>query len=79
MNKPQISIECYHKLNRSSAVAQYFHLDMYKQELNGTHQLYIPHILSYIHEDIAAVLKELKEKGFCDDWLQQEYKKSAKE
>ncbi|EBK8419078.1 Derepression protein [Salmonella enterica] len=70
MNKPQISIECYHKLNRSSAVAQYFHLDMYKQELNGTHQLYIPHILSYIHEDIAAVLKELKEKGFCDDWLQ---------
>ncbi|EJD1297801.1 Derepression protein [Salmonella enterica] len=79
MNKPQISIECYHKLNRSSAVAQYFHLDMYKQELNGTHQLYIPHILSYIHEDIAAVLKELKEKGFCDDWLQQELKKSAKE
>ncbi|EAQ4298449.1 Derepression protein [Salmonella enterica] len=79
MNKPQISIECYHKLNRSSAVAQYFHLDMYKQELNGTHQLYIPHILSYIHEDIAAVLKELKEKGFCDDWLQQEHKKSAKE
>ncbi|TKV12113.1 Derepression protein [Citrobacter sp. TBCS-14] len=79
MNKSQISIECYHKLNRSSAVAQYFHLNLHRQELNGMHQLYIPHIFSYIHEDIAAVLKELKDKGLCDDWLNQRDKHSDKE
>lgn len=79
MNKLQLSIECYHKLNRSSAVTQYLHLDLYNHELNGMHHRYIPHIFSYIHEDIEAVLKELKEKGLCDEWLQQERNSSCDE
>ncbi|EAT1307761.1 Derepression protein [Salmonella enterica] len=79
MNKPQISIESYQKLNRSSAVAGFISSDLNHRPLNGMHQLYIPFLFSYIHEDIASVLEELKEKGLCDDWLNQGCKHSDKE
>lgn len=72
MNKPQISIECYHKLNRAKSIADYLHSDLLHRPINGMHQLYIPHIFSYIHDDMEFVLDELKVKGLCDEWLRQE-------
>ncbi|MFP7011394.1 derepression protein, partial [Klebsiella variicola] len=33
------------------------------------HQLSVPHILSYLHEDISYVLEELKAKGLCRDFV----------
>jgi hypothetical protein len=68
-SKPHLSIEAYHKLNRSQAVSNYIGGDLMKRELNGLHQLYIPHILSYLNEDIGFVLEELKAKGLCTDFM----------
>ncbi|EBE2950878.1 derepression protein [Salmonella enterica] len=34
--------------------------------------LYIPHIFSYLNEDIDFVLNELKAKGLCRDFLAQQ-------
>lgn len=79
MNKKHISIECYHKLNRSSAVSGYIHSDLMTRPVNGMHQLFIPHLFSYIHDDIAQALQELKEKGLCDQWLRQERDNSDEE
>lgn len=67
--KAHLSIEAYHKLNRSQSVAQFISGDLMQRELNGLHQLYIPHILSYLNEDIGFVLDELKQKGLCADFL----------
>ncbi|EMN6221935.1 derepression protein [Escherichia coli] len=33
---------------------------------------YIPHIFSYLNEDIDFVLNELKAKGLCRDFLAQQ-------
>lgn len=71
-NENHLSIEGYHKLNRSSAVANAIHSDLFSRPLNGVHQLYIPHLFSYIRDDISDVLEELKGKGLCDKWLGQE-------
>ena len=65
--REHLSIEAYHKLNRASAVSQFV-----GGELSGLHQLYIPHIFSYLNEDIDFVLNELKAKGLCRDFLAQQ-------
>lgn len=64
-----LSIEAYHKLNRASAVSQFVGGDLQRREMNGLHQLYIPQIFSYLHEDISFVLEELKAKGLCQEFL----------
>ena len=64
-----LSIEAYHKLNRASAVSQFVGGDLQRREMNGLHQLYIPQIFSYLHEDISFVLAELKAKGLCQEFL----------
>lgn len=66
-----LSIEAYHKLNRASAVSQLVGGDLQRREMNGLHQLYIPQIFSYLHEDISFVLEELKAKGLCQEFLSQ--------
>ncbi|HGX0262289.1 TPA: Derepression protein [Escherichia coli] len=69
--REHLSIEAYHKLNRASAVSQFVGGDLIHRELSGLHQLYIPHIFSYLNEDIDFVLNELKAKGLCRDFLAQ--------
>ncbi|MDZ7159514.1 Derepression protein, partial [Escherichia coli] len=49
--REHLSIEAYHKLNRASAVSQFVGGDLIHRELSGLHQLYIPHIFSYLNED----------------------------
>ncbi|EON1536231.1 Derepression protein, partial [Escherichia coli] len=44
-----LSIEAYHKLNRASAVSRFVGGDLIHRELSGLHQLYIPHIFSYLN------------------------------
>lgn len=66
-----LSIEAFHKLNRASAVSQFVGGDLQQREMNGLHQLYIPQIFSYLHEDISFVLAELKAKGLCQEFLAQ--------
>lgn len=41
--------EAYHKLNRASAVSQFVEGDLIHRELSDLHQLYIPHIFSYLN------------------------------
>ncbi|WP_225373930.1 derepression protein [Klebsiella variicola] len=67
--REHLSIEAYHKLNRASAVTHFVGLDLKQRELSGLHQLSVPHILSYLHEDISYVLEELKAKGLCRDFV----------
>lgn len=64
-----LSIEAYHKLNRANAVSQFVGLDVAQRETAGLHQLCMPHIFSYLHDDISFVLEELKTKGLCRDFL----------
>ncbi|NCG52460.1 Derepression protein [Serratia fonticola] len=66
-----LSIEAYHKLNRANAISQFVGLDVAQRETAGLHQLCMPHILSYLHDDISFVLEELKTKGLCRDFLVQ--------
>ncbi|STF88234.1 prophage derepression protein [Escherichia coli] len=55
-----------------AAVSQFVGGDLIHRELSGLHQLYIPHIFSYLNEDIDFVLNELKAKGLCRDFLAQQ-------
>ncbi|MCX8967140.1 Derepression protein [Erwinia psidii] len=74
-----LSIESYHKLNRASNVAFHMHLHIRRCEMNAAPLLWVPHLFSYIHDDIADVLEELKNKGLCDEWLSQSDKHSGGE
>lgn len=67
--KTHLSIESYHKLNRSETVTQFLSIDLRKCEINGPSQYYMPSLLSYINEDIEYVLNELKEMGLCEDFI----------
>ncbi|RBO20143.1 Derepression protein [Enterobacter ludwigii] len=64
-----LSPESFHKLNRASAMSHFVGLDLGQRELNGMHQLCMPHIFSYLHDDICFVLEELKAKGLCRDFI----------
>jgi len=64
-----LSLEAFHKLNRASAMTHFVGLDLQQRELAGLHQLSVPHIFSYLHEDISYVLEELKAKGLCRDFV----------
>ncbi|MBF9771823.1 Derepression protein [Enterobacter asburiae] len=64
-----LSPESFHKLNRASAMSHFVGLDLQQREPSGLHQLSVPHILSYLHEDISYVLEELKAKGLCRDFI----------
>ncbi|MBL5942309.1 Derepression protein [Enterobacter asburiae] len=64
-----LSPESFHKLNRASAMSHFVGLDLQQREISGLHQLSVPHILSYLHEDISYVLEELKAKGLCRDFI----------
>ncbi|EGT9165408.1 Derepression protein [Salmonella enterica] len=70
--REHLSIEAYHKLNRASTITQFVGLDLGQRELTGLHQLCMPHIFSYLHDDISFVLEELKGKGLCRDFLTQQ-------
>ncbi|EHL0894556.1 ash family protein [Salmonella enterica subsp. enterica serovar Durban] len=62
---PQLSYDCRRKLHRAQMVV--FHL--YVLNMDGdekTMQLHIPYVLSYIHDDIKAVNKELISLGLFD-------------
>lgn len=64
-----LSLEAFHKLNRASAMTHFVGLDLKQRELSGLHQLSVPHIFSYLHEDISYVLDELKAKGLFRDFV----------
>ena len=64
-----LSLEAFHKLNRASAMTHFVGLDLKQRELSSLHQLSVPHIFSYLHEDISYVLDELKAKGLCRDFV----------
>lgn len=71
LHKKHISIECYHKLNRSRDVSAYIYQDLMSREIHIRYPDYIPHLFSYIHDDIVAIFEEIKKKGLCDEWLRQ--------
>ncbi|EAS8688609.1 Derepression protein [Salmonella enterica] len=78
MNKPQVSIDCFRKLHRTLEIASLIEIDLLKRSFGEMQPLYIPRIFSYIYDDIADVLEELKEMGLCDDWLRQDSNSSKK-
>ncbi|MGJ3446869.1 Derepression protein [Enterobacter sp. PTB] len=67
--KNQLSIESFHKLNRSIAVSQVLHIVLSDSFCDGFIHRCIPHMFSYIHEDITHVYRELKDKGLFEKWL----------
>ncbi len=69
MNKPQISIESYHKLNRAKETAFYAFLIKKSGENNNLFNLLSANLLSYINEDVSDVLNELKSLGLCDAYI----------
>ena len=69
--KPSISIESFHKLNRASSLAHTVYLDLKTRSFGEMNQLYIPTLFCYLHEDISDILEELKTLGLCDKWIKQ--------
>ncbi|WP_050747347.1 hypothetical protein [Sodalis glossinidius] len=71
-HKNHISIESYHKFNRSRDVSVYIYQDLIRREIHIRYPDYIPHLFSYIHDDIVDIFEEIKKKGLCDEWLRQQ-------
>ncbi|WP_342221606.1 Derepression protein [Candidatus Fukatsuia endosymbiont of Tuberolachnus salignus] len=69
MKNVQMSIESYHKLNRSKDLLAFLHVHLIHQEVNGIYRFFIPHLFNYITDDISYVLNELKDKGLYEDFL----------
>jgi hypothetical protein len=63
-----LSLEAYRKLNRSQELAYFLGADLRKKEIDGLTPFYLPHLLSYLDEDLCFVLDELKEKGMCGSY-----------
>lgn len=72
MEKQHLSIDCYRKLHRSGVLSSFIFTDLAKRDLNGSHQLYVPYLFSYLADDISDINEELKAKGLFDEWLRQE-------
>lgn len=66
--KVTLSLEAFRKLNRSQALTYFLGCDLRKREIDGLTPFYLPHILSYVDEDLSFVLAELKEKGMCGNF-----------
>lgn len=66
--KVTLSLEAFRKLNRSQELTYFLGCDLRKREINGLTPFYLPHILSYVDEDLSFVLAELKEKGMCGNF-----------
>ncbi|EBO7048996.1 ash family protein [Salmonella enterica] len=62
---PQLSYDCRRKIYRAQMVALHLHLDLLAVDFNAF-QIYLPHLLSYIHDDIKAIDKELISLGLFD-------------
>ncbi|WP_426576404.1 Derepression protein [Xenorhabdus stockiae] len=58
--KKHLSIESYHKLNRTIGLAKNVSLDLKNRQPEGIQKLYIPTLFSYISEDISGIFDELK-------------------
>ena len=63
-----LSLEAFRKLNRSQELTYFLGCDLRKREIDGLTPFYLPHILSYVDEDLSFVLAELKEKGMCGNF-----------
>lgn len=66
--KAILSLEAFRKLNRSQELTYFLGCDLRKREIDGLTPFYLPHILSYVDEDLSFVLAELKEKGMCGNF-----------
>lgn len=63
---PQLSYDCRRKIYRAQMVALHLHFDLLAVDFNAI-QVYLPHLLSYIHDDIKAIDKELISLGLFDE------------
>ncbi|EDH6864460.1 TPA: hypothetical protein MPK85_000836 [Salmonella enterica] len=71
VQKANTSVEIYRRLNRSSRLS--FALGLHVHNLSMSDSmltLCIGDILSYLHDDIAFVLRETKKGGAYDDFLE---------
>ncbi len=55
---PQLSYDCRRKIQRAQETADYVDLYLRKISVDIT-PLFVPHVLSYIADDIEAINKEL--------------------
>lgn len=64
---PQFSPETCGKLHRIQAIATYLFVDS-QREQNGTMlQLLLPHLTSYMHDDLCYIVQEARELGLLPD------------
>lgn len=61
----QLSYDCRRKIQRAQMVALHLHLDLLAVDFNAI-PVYLPHLLSYIHDDIEAIDNELISLGLFD-------------
>ncbi|MGG2141682.1 hypothetical protein [Symbiopectobacterium sp. RP] len=64
-----LSLKGFKKLNRSKNTAFNMELLIRGTTIDIIPPLLVPDILSYINDDIAAVLQEVTEMGMCNKWL----------
>ncbi|EDQ3854051.1 hypothetical protein J9049_001827 [Salmonella enterica] len=66
IHHPQLSYDCRRKIYRAQMVALHLHLDLLAVDFKAL-QVYLSHILSYIHDDIKAIDSELISLGLFDE------------
>ncbi|MBG6242935.1 MAG: hypothetical protein EKE20_14430 [Candidatus Symbiopectobacterium sp. Dall1.0] len=67
-----LSLEGFKKLNRSKKTAFNMELLIRVMTADIIPPSLVPDILSYINDDIDAVLQEVTEMGMCNKWLRKE-------
>lgn len=66
IHHPQLSYDCRRKIQRAQETADYVDLYLRKISVDIT-PLFVPHVLSYIADDIEAIDNELISLGLFDE------------
>ncbi|HCM3790861.1 TPA: hypothetical protein N3G98_000933 [Salmonella enterica subsp. enterica serovar Denver] len=72
---PQLSYDCRRKIHRAKMLVLLFEAELMCGETNSA-SIYIPYLLSCVHDDIKAVDKELISLGLFDEAMGKKRRKS---
>lgn len=63
----QFSPETCGKLHRVQAIATYLFVDSHREQSSTMLQLLLPHLTSYMHDDLCYIVQEAHELGLLPD------------
>ncbi|EBK2972097.1 hypothetical protein CA048_04790 [Salmonella enterica] len=70
MKNNRLSVKTYQKLNRTKNVSFFMHLQTRQLNADAMPLMWIPDIFSYISDDMADIINDLRENGNLSDFEQ---------